>query len=139
MTKQENGKDFGGIFGGQLDSFFPAANGSFEKAMNESLGACKECLTAWQDEMKRFTEQRMEVAKDTFEQFREAKSPVDAVKVQNKYLTEAATAYLEEMRTLGEIWRKMASGNIEALSEMTPAHAAKTTAKKATAASKQAA
>ena len=125
VTKQENGKDFGGIFGGQMEAFFPMANGSLEKAMNESLGACKEGLTAWQDEMKRFTEQRMEVAKDAFDQLREAKSPMDAVKVQNKYLTDAASAYLEEMRALGDIWRKMTNDNIEAMTEITPAEAAK--------------
>ena len=137
MTKQENGKDFGGLFGGQLESFFPVASESVEKAMNESLGACKEGFTAWQDEMKRFSEQRMEVAKNAFDQLREAKSPTDAVKVQNKYLTDAAAAYFDEMRTLGEIWRKMATSNIEAMSEMTPVEAAKETAKKTAAAAKQ--
>ena len=137
MSKQENGKDFGGIFGGQLEALFPMANGSLEKAMNESLGACKEGFTAWQDEMKRFTEQRMEVAKDAFEQLREAKSPVDAVKVQNKYLTDAASAYFDEMRTLGDIWQKVANSNIAALSEAAPSEVAKEAAKKATAPAKQ--
>ncbi|MAB15058.1 MAG: hypothetical protein CMI59_14275 [Parvibaculum sp.] len=137
VTKQDNGKDFGGIFGGQLENIFPVGIVSVEKAMNETLGACKDGITAWQDEMKRFTEQRMEVAKDAFDQLREAKSPTDAVKVQNKYLTDAATAYLEEMRTLGEIWQKMANDNLEALTEMTPTEDAKDSSKKASAAAGQ--
>ena len=137
MTKQENGKDFGGLFGSQLENFFPLGGTSVEKAMNESLGACKDGMAAWQDEMKRFTEQRMEVAKDAFDQLREAKSPMDAVKVQNKYLTDAASAYLEEMRALGDIWRKMTNDNIEAMSEIAPDEAAKQTAKKAPTQAKQ--
>lgn len=65
-------------------------------AASRCLAACSKGMKAWEEEVIRFSKERMDENAETFDSLSTLKSPLDLVEVQREWFHTASRAYIDE-------------------------------------------
>ena len=72
-------------------------------AMSRGLAACSKGMKAWEEEIIRFSKERMDENSETFDALSTMKSPVDLMDMQRDWFHTASRAYIDEASHLMKV------------------------------------